>query len=35
MTGQGVLVSVRDAREAAAALAGGAAVIDVKDPARV
>ena len=34
MTGQGVLVSVRDAREAAAALAGGAAVIDVKDPAR-
>lgn len=31
---RGVLVSVRDAREAAEALAGGAAVVDVKDPAR-
>lgn len=31
---RGVLVSVRDEREAEAALAGGAAVIDVKDPAR-
>jgi len=31
---RGVLVSVRDAAEAEAALAGGAAVIDVKDPAR-
>lgn len=34
MNGRGVLVSVRDAAEAEAALAGGAAVIDVKDPAR-
>lgn len=34
MKGRGVLVSVRDAAEAEAALAGGAAVIDVKDPAR-
>jgi (5-formylfuran-3-yl)methyl phosphate synthase len=34
MTWQGVLVSVRDAAEAEEALAGGAAVIDVKDPAR-
>ena len=34
MTGRGVLVSVRDAAEAEAAVAGGAAVIDVKDPAR-
>lgn len=34
MKGRGVLVSVRDAGEAEAALAGGAAVIDVKDPAR-
>ena len=34
MTWQGVLVSVRDAREAEEALVGGAAVIDVKDPAR-
>lgn len=34
MKGGGVLVSVRDAAEAEAALAGGAAVIDVKDPAR-
>jgi uncharacterized protein (UPF0264 family) len=34
MTWQGVLVSVRDAAEAERALAGGAAVIDVKDPAR-
>ena len=32
--GRGVLVSVRDAAEAEAAVAGGAAVIDVKDPAR-
>lgn len=31
---RGVLVSVRDEREAEAALAGDAAVIDVKDPAR-
>ena len=31
---QGVLVSVRDAREAEEALVGGAEVIDVKDPAR-
>lgn len=30
----GLLVSVRDAVEAAAAVAGGAAVIDVKEPAR-
>ena len=30
----GLLVSVRDADEAAAAVAGGAAIIDVKDPAR-
>lgn len=30
----GLLVSVRDAAEARAALAGGAAVIDVKEPAR-
>lgn len=30
----GLLVSVRDAREAAAAVAGGADVIDVKEPAR-
>lgn len=34
MKGRGVLVSVRDAAEAEAALAGGAAVVDVKDPAR-
>ncbi|MEI6240364.1 MAG: (5-formylfuran-3-yl)methyl phosphate synthase [Planctomycetia bacterium] len=34
MSWQGVLVSVRDAPEAEEALAGGAAVIDVKDPAR-
>jgi len=34
MNRRGVLVSVRDAAEAEAALAGGAAVIDVKDPAR-
>lgn len=34
MKGAGVLVSVRDAAEAEAALAGGAAVVDVKDPAR-
>jgi len=34
MKGGGVLVSVRDAAEVEAALAGGAAVIDVKDPAR-
>ena len=34
MTWQGVLVSVRDAEEAEEALAGGAEVIDVKDPAR-
>ncbi|MFM8436655.1 MAG: (5-formylfuran-3-yl)methyl phosphate synthase [Planctomycetia bacterium] len=34
MTGSGVLVSVRDAAEAEAALAAGAAVIDVKEPAR-
>jgi (5-formylfuran-3-yl)methyl phosphate synthase len=31
---RGVLVSVRDSREAAEALAGGAAVVDVKEPAR-
>src|SRR5262245_30687842 len=30
----GLLVSVRDAAEAAIALAGGAALIDVKDPDR-
>ena len=34
VTGRGVLVSVRDAAEAEEALVGGAAVIDVKDPAR-
>jgi uncharacterized protein (UPF0264 family) len=34
MTWQGVLVSVRDAEEAEEALAGGADVIDVKDPVR-
>lgn len=34
MRWQGVLVSVRDAKEAEAALAGGATVIDVKDPTR-
>lgn len=33
MIWQGLLVSVRDAVEAEAALAGGAAIIDVKDPA--
>ena len=32
MIWRGLLVSVRDAAEAAAALAGGAALIDVKDP---
>lgn len=32
MIWRGLLVSVRDAEEAAAALAGGAAIIDVKDP---
>jgi uncharacterized protein (UPF0264 family) len=32
MIWRGLLVSVRDAAEAAAALAGGAAIIDVKDP---
>jgi (5-formylfuran-3-yl)methyl phosphate synthase len=32
--GPGLLVSVRNAREAAAALEGGADVIDVKEPAR-
>lgn len=32
MIWQGLLVSVRDAAEAAAALAGGAAIIDVKEP---
>jgi uncharacterized protein (UPF0264 family) len=31
---QGLLVSVRDAAEASDALAGGAAIIDVKEPAR-
>ena len=31
---RGLLVSVRDAGEAAAAVAGGAAIIDVKEPAR-
>ena len=31
---QGLLVSVRDADEAAAAVAGGAAVVDVKEPLR-
>lgn len=31
---QGLLVSVRDASEASDALAGGAAIIDVKEPAR-
>ena len=34
MTHPRLLVSVRDAAEAAAALAGGAALIDVKEPAR-
>lgn len=34
MKAGGVLVSVRDAAEAEAALVGGAAVVDVKDPAR-
>ena len=34
MNWRGLLVSVRDAAEAAAALAGGAAIIDVKEPAR-
>lgn len=34
MTWRGVLVSVRDPAEAEEALVGGAAVIDVKDPAR-
>jgi uncharacterized protein (UPF0264 family) len=33
MTWRGLLVSVRDASEARAALAGGAAIIDVKEPA--
>lgn len=33
MIARGVLVSVRDASEADAAIAGGAAVIDIKDPA--
>jgi (5-formylfuran-3-yl)methyl phosphate synthase len=33
MTWRGLLVSVRDAEEAAAALEGGAAIIDVKEPA--
>lgn len=33
MIWQGLLVSVRDTEEAEAALAGGAAIIDVKDPA--
>lgn len=33
MIWRGLLVSVRDAAEAAASLAGGAAIIDVKDPA--
>jgi len=33
MSWRGLLVSVRDAAEAAAALAGGAAIIDVKEPA--
>jgi len=33
MTWRGLLVSVRDAPEARAALAGGAAIIDVKEPA--
>jgi len=33
MIWQGLLVSVRDATEAAAAVAGGAAIIDVKEPA--
>lgn len=31
---RGLLVSVRDPREAAAAIAGGAAIIDVKEPSR-
>lgn len=31
---RGLLVSVRDAAEAAAAIAGGASIIDVKEPAR-
>ncbi|MFM7109040.1 MAG: (5-formylfuran-3-yl)methyl phosphate synthase, partial [Planctomycetaceae bacterium] len=30
----GLLVSVRDAAEAIEAVAGGAAIVDVKDPAR-
>ncbi|NBW96041.1 MAG: hypothetical protein EBR28_04765, partial [Planctomycetia bacterium] len=34
MIGRGVLVSVRNAVEVVAALAGGAHVIDVKEPAR-
>lgn len=34
MKGAGVLVSVRDAAEAEATLAGGAAIVDVKDPVR-
>lgn len=34
MRWRGLLVSVRDAAEAAAASAGGAAIIDVKEPAR-
>jgi uncharacterized protein (UPF0264 family) len=34
MNWRGLLVSVRDAEEAAAALAGGAAIIDVKEPGR-
>lgn len=34
MSGPLLLVSVRDAAEAAAAVAGGAAIVDVKDPAR-
>ena len=33
MRWRGLLVSVRDAAEAAAALAGGAAIIDIKEPA--
>ena len=34
MAGPQLLVSVRDATEAAAALHGGAGLIDVKEPAR-
>ena len=34
MSGPALLVSVRDPREVAAAVAGGAAIIDIKDPGR-